>query len=258
MNKKEVRNLVVIENTALNATNFLIRFSSSEPLPSLLPGQFVNIEIKDASEIFLRRPFSVFDVDYDQNTFSIIVKILGRGSKKLTEINAGATLSVMLPLGKGFTFPEKMDNILLIGGGSGVAPMLFLSKESGLVKKNVNLLLGAKTKHDHINVDEYAQYGNLYFTSEDGSFGEKGFVTQHSVFQNKLKLYDKIYACGPDAMMKAIAREAKIANVFCEVSLENLMACGFGVCLCCIEPTVNGNLCVCTEGPVFNINDLKW
>ncbi len=258
MNKKEVRNLVVIENTALNATNFLIRLSSSEPLPTLLPGQFVNIEVKDSSEIFLRRPFSVFDADYAQNTFSIIVKILGRGSKKLTEVSKGESLSIILPLGKGFTFPKSDDKILLVGGGSGVAPMLFLAKKSGLKKENVNLLLGAKTIEDHVNVDDYAQYGNLYFTAEDGSIGEKGFVTQHSVFQNKLKNYDKIYACGPDAMMKAIATEAKKANVFCEVSLENLMACGFGVCLCCIEPTVNGNLCVCTEGPVFNINDLKW
>lgn len=258
MNKKEVRNLVVIENTALNTTNFLIRFSSTKPLPLLLPGQFVNIEIKDSSEIFLRRPFSVFDVDYNTNVFSIIVKILGRGSKKLTEIKVGATLSVILPLGKGFTYPEKKDNILLIGGGSGVAPMLFLAKESGLAKENISLILGAKTRHDHINVDDYAQFGSLYFTTEDGSFGEKGYVTQHSAFQNKIKHYNKIYACGPDAMMKAIAREAKIHNVFCEVSLENLMACGFGVCLCCIEPTVKGNLCVCTEGPVFNINELKW
>ena len=258
MNKKEVRNLVVTKNVALNKTNFLIKLSSSEPLPILKPGQFVNIEIKDSSEIFLRRPFSVFEVDYIQNTMSLIVKILGRGSKKLTEVGIGEVLSVIFPLGKGFTFPHKNDKILLIGGGSGVAPMLFLAKESGLNKDNVSLLLGARKKDDHINVDEYKQYGNLYFTTEDGSLGETGYVTQHSVFQNNLKNFDKIYACGPDAMMKAIAREAKTANVFCEVSLENLMACGFGVCLCCIEPTVKGNLCVCTEGPVFNINDLKW
>jgi len=161
-------------------------------------------------------------------------------------------------LGKGFTYPHKNDKILLIGGGSGVAPMLFLAKESGLNKDNVSLLLGARKKDDHINVEEYKRYGNLYFTTEDGTMGEQGFVTQHTVFQNNLKSFDKIYACGPDAMMKAVAREAKKSNVFCEVSLENLMACGFGVCLCCIEPTVKGNLCVCTEGPVFNINDLKW
>jgi dihydroorotate dehydrogenase electron transfer subunit len=157
-----------------------------------------------------------------------------------------------------FTIPNENDRVLLIGGGSGVAPLLFLAKESGLNRNNVHLLLGARTTGDHINVDNYRQYGNLYFTTEDGSLGEKGYVTQHSVFQNNINSFDKIYACGPDAMMKAIAKEAMKANVFCEVSLENLMACGFGVCLCCIEPTVKGNLCVCTEGPVFNINDLKW
>lgn len=258
MNKKEVRNLLVTENIPLNTTNFFIKLRSSEPLPYLQPGQFVNIEIKDSSEIFLRRPFSIFEVDYEQNAISLIVKILGRGSKKLTETRTGDMLSVIYPLGKGFTKPEISDNILLIGGGSGVAPMLFLAKESGLKHEQVSLLLGAKTTEDHINVDNYREYGNLYFTTEDGSLGEKGFVTQHSVFQNNLNSFDKIYACGPDAMMKAIAREAKKANVFCEVSLENLMACGFGVCLCCIEPTIKGNLCVCTEGPVFNINDLKW
>jgi len=258
MNKKEVRNLVVTENISLNTTNFLIKLSSTESLPKLTPGQFINIEIKNTSEIFLRRPFSVFEVDYERNTISLIVKILGRGSKKLTEITKGESLSIIFPLGKGFTYPNINDKILLIGGGSGVAPLLFLAKESGLNRENVSLLLGAKTIEDHVNVDDYHQFGNLYFTTEDGSLGEKGFVTQHSIFQNNHIKYDKIYACGPDAMMKAIAKEAKKANVFCEVSLENLMACGFGVCLCCIEPTVKGNLCVCTEGPVFNINDLKW
>jgi dihydroorotate dehydrogenase electron transfer subunit len=258
MNKKEVRNLVVTENIALNATNFLIKLSSTESIPKLIPGQFINIEIKNTNEIFLRRPFSVFEVDYKKNTISLIVKILGRGSKKLTEIRKGESLSIIFPLGKGFTYPNINEKILLIGGGSGVAPMLFLAKESGLNRENVSLLLGAKSIEDHVNVDEYNRFGNLYFTTEDGSLGEKGFVTQHSVFRNNLFKYDKIYACGPDAMMKAVAKEAKKAGVFCEVSLENLMACGFGVCLCCIEPTVKGNLCVCTEGPVFNINDLKW
>ena len=258
MDKKEVKNLVVTENISLNTTNFLIRLQSTEPLPQIVPGQFVNIEIENTSEIFLRRPFSIFEVDYSLNLISIIVKILGRGSKKLTEISIAEELSLIFPLGKGFTIPNKNDHILLIGGGSGVAPMLFLAKESGLNLNNVHLLLGARTYEDHINVDNYRQYGNMYFTTEDGSLGEKGYVTQHSVFQNNISSFDKIYACGPDAMMKAVAREAKKAKVFCEVSLENLMACGFGVCLCCIEPTIKGILCVCTEGPVFNINDLKW
>jgi len=257
MNKKAVEDFFVVENSPLNSTNFLIKLQSSSTIPELKPGQFVNVEIKGTDEIFLRRPFSIFDVDYKENTLSLIVKILGRGSRKLTEISVGDTCNIIFPLGKSFTYPKNGENVLLVGGGSGVAPMLFLAKVSDLDPENVTMLLGARSKEDHINVNNYSQYGSLHFTTEDGTFGEKGFVTRHSVFKD-LAVYDKIYACGPDGMMKAVAKEAKAANVFCEVSLENLMACGFGVCLCCIEPTNKGNLCVCTEGPVFNVKDLKW
>jgi dihydroorotate dehydrogenase electron transfer subunit len=258
MRKKFVADFKVVENRTLNSTNFLIKVKSDSPLPEIKPGQFVNVEIKEATEIFLRRPFSIFEVNYAENTLSMIIKILGRGSNVLTKIKVGDSLSLVYPLGKGFTYPEKTDRILLIGGGSGVAPMLFLSKESGLNNENVDILLGARSKEDHVDVNAYSAYANLHYASEDGSLGEKGFVTQHSVFTTNLKAYNKIYACGPDGMMRAIAKEAKTAGVFCEVSLENLMACGFGVCLCCIEPTNKGNQCVCTDGPVFNINDLKW
>jgi dihydroorotate dehydrogenase electron transfer subunit len=258
MSKKAVADFTVESNTRLNDTNFLIRLIASETLPVIYPGQFVNIDIHNAKEVFLRRPFSVFEVDYSRNSISIIVKILGRGSKVLTEIKSGEKLSLIYPLGKGFTYPSKNERILAIGGGSGVAPMLFLAKESGLPADNVDIILGARSAADHIRIDKYEKYGNLHFTTEDGTLGARGFVIHHPLFTNVIKKYDKIYACGPDAMMKAVAREAKKAGVFCEVSLENLMACGFGVCLCCIEPTIDGNKCVCTEGPVFNINELKW
>lgn len=257
MSKKAVADFFVVENTPLNSTNFLITLRTDVKLPILKPGQFVNVEIQGTDEIFLRRPFSIFEVDYKENTISLIVKILGRGSKKLTEIKVGNVCSIVFPLGKSFTIPQKDEKVLLIGGGSGVAPMLFLAKEAGLGPRNVSLLLGARSKEDHVDVERYSKFGTLFFATEDGSLGEKGFVTQHSAFTD-LKRYDKVYACGPDGMMKAVAKEAKAAHVYCEVSLENLMACGFGVCLCCIEPTTKGNLCVCTEGPVFNINDLKW
>uniref|UniRef100_UPI003216ADDF dihydroorotate dehydrogenase electron transfer subunit n=1 Tax=uncultured Draconibacterium sp. TaxID=1573823 RepID=UPI003216ADDF len=258
MPKKFVADFTVVENKKLNSTNFLIKIKSDLTLPEIKPGQFVNVEVKDAADIFLRRPFSVFEVDYRENTLSMIIKILGRGSKKLTQIKEGESMSLVFPLGKSFTYPEQTDRILLIGGGSGVAPMLFLAKESGLPVDNVDILLGARTREDHIDVCNYSSYAKLHYASEDGSLGEKGFVTQHSVFTTNLAAYNKIYACGPDGMMRAIAKEAKAAGVFCEVSLENLMACGFGVCLCCIEPTNKGNQCVCTDGPVFNINELKW
>ena len=256
--KKTVTDLLLIENKKLNKDNFLLKLLSPIPVSDIFPGQFVNIEIKEANEIFLRRPFSVLDVDYKNQTISLLVKILGRGSKKLTEAQPGLNFSTILPLGKSFTLPSKNDRILLIGGGSGVAPMLFLAKICGLDPENVHVLIGARSASDHINIEEYKPFGEFYFTTEDGSLGETGYVTNHPVFTTKLNQFTKIYACGPDQMMKAIGRIALAKQIFCEVSLENMMACGFGVCLCCVEDTKTGHKCVCTDGPVFNVNDLKW
>ena len=256
--KKTVQDLLLIENRQLNHDNFLLKLKAEIPLSGILPGQFVNVEVKNSSEIFLRRPFSVLDVDYATNTLSLLIKILGRGSKTLTQSRVGDYLSVIFPLGKAFSMPAGNERVLLIGGGSGVAPMLFLAKTCGLKPEQLHVLLGARTKDDHIDVQDYLQFGHFYYTSEDGSLGEKGYVTDHPVFTENLKQFDRIYTCGPDSMMKAIAKVAYIQGVSCEVSLENLMACGFGVCLCCVEDTKEGHKCVCTDGPVFNINDLKW
>lgn len=256
--KKTVVNLLLLENKQLNKDNFLLKLQSPVPVSDIFPGQFVNVEIKDAQEIFLRRPFSVLDVDYQNQTISLLVKILGRGSKKLTEAKPGVKISTILPLGKSFTLPEKDDHVLLIGGGSGVAPMLFLAKLCGLDPENVHVLIGARSITDHIDIEGYKPFGKFYFTTEDGSLGEKGYVTNHPLFTKNLNKFTKIYTCGPDLMMKAIGRIALDKQIFCEVSLENMMACGFGVCLCCVEDTKAGHKCVCTDGPVFNVNDLKW
>ncbi|MFV0366261.1 MAG: dihydroorotate dehydrogenase electron transfer subunit [Mangrovibacterium sp.] len=256
--KKTIRELILVENTQLNHDNFRLVLESDRSLPSIKSGQFVNVEVKKSTETFLRRPFSILDVDYEHNRITLLVKILGRASKVLTTYQVGEKISVVFPLGNGFSLPKPMDKILLIGGGSGVAPMLNLAKNCGLTQEQVHLLLGARTSADHIDSSDYAQYGTIYQTSEDGSLGEKGYVTNHSIFTQHLVSYDKIYTCGPDIMMRAIAAEAKAKNIFCEASLENMMACGFGVCLCCVEKTKKGNQCVCSEGPVFNVNELEW
>ena len=117
-------------------------------------------------------------------------------------------------------------------------------------------LLGARSKSDLLRLDVYRACGDVYVTTEDGSEGEKGFVTQHSVLQKER--FDNIAVCGPKPMMRAMASYAKETGTPCEVSLENMMACGLGACLCCVEDTKDGNVCVCKEGPVFNIEKLKW
>lgn len=256
--KKSVTDFILLENKQLNNNNFQLILQSNYPLSEIFPGQFINVEIKGANEIFLRRPFSFFDVDYNNQTISLLVKVLGRGSKKLTEATIGQTINAIFPLGQSFTLPDKSDNILLIGGGSGVAPMLFLAKTCGLDKANVAVLIGAKSASDHIDVSSYSHFGQFFYATEDGTLGERGYVTNHPIFSEGLNKFNKIYACGPDLMMKAVGRKAIEKDIFCEVSLENSMACGFGVCLCCVEDTKAGHKCVCTDGPVFNVTDLKW
>jgi len=256
--KKTIQELLLVENKQLNHDNFRLVLQSENELPSIVPGQFVNVEIKKAKEIFLRRPFSILDVDREKRQFSILVKILGRGSKVLTTYEAGDKISVIFPLGNGFTMPKPHEKVLLIGGGSGVAPMLYISKVCGLNPDQVYVLLGARSKADHVDVSAYASNGKFFYTTEDGSLGEKGFVTNHPIYKSELGDFDRIYTCGPNAMMQAIAKDAAKKDVFCEVSLENMMACGFGVCLCCVEKTTSGHKCVCTDGPVFNIKDLTW
>ncbi|MFV0289316.1 MAG: dihydroorotate dehydrogenase electron transfer subunit [Mangrovibacterium sp.] len=256
--KKIIKELLLVEIAQLNHDTFKLVLESDECLPEIIPGQFVNIDVNKSKETFLRRPFSILDVDSSNRRISLLIKILGRASRVLTTYQVGDKISVVFPLGNGFTLPKDKDVILLIGGGSGVAPMLNLAKKCNLPRQQVHLLLGARSKKDHIDSSWYNQFGTIYQTTEDGSLGDKGYVTDHSIFAKNLSNFDKIYTCGPKAMMQAICAKSKDAAIFCEASLENMMACGFGVCLCCVEKTTLGNRCVCSEGPIFNVNELTW
>ena len=151
-----------------------------------------------------------------------------------------------------------MAKPLLIGGGVGVAPLLFLGQEFAEHGIRPTFLFGGRTNDLILRKEEFQKYGDLFMTTEDGSAGEKGFVTNHSLLMDS-EAFDRIYACGPTPMLKAVARWAKEHEMACEVSLEHKMACGIGACLCCVEDTADqGNVCVCKEGPVFEIDRLKW
>jgi dihydroorotate dehydrogenase electron transfer subunit len=253
---KRIDDLKVIDKKRLNHEFCILELSGSDKLPEFLPGQFAQVKVEDSAETFLRRPISIHDVDYEKNSLKLLIQVVGAGSKKLAELENGSDVNLVYPLGNSFSIPENHEKVLLVGGGCGIAPLLFTGrylKTNGIVP---DILLGFRNSSRVIEYDEYLKVGNVYITTEDGSLGEKGFVTTHSILsQNK---YDRIYCCGPDPMMKAVAAYCKSRGITCEVSLENLMACGFGVCLCCVVDTVNGNVCTCTDGPIFNIKDLKW
>lgn len=256
--RKRLASMRIVQATHLTSLYTLLRLTpaDSSALPSILPGQFVQVAVPDAPHTFLRRPISVNMVDETDNTLWLLIRRAGDGTSKLCDMTAGQTLSVILPLGKSFSAPESpTEKLLLVGGGVGVAPLLYLGKKLVEAGYTPEFLLGARSEADILERADFEALGTLHISTDDGSCGEKGLVTQHSRFSSP---FDRVYCCGPAPMMKAVAALAKGSDAWCEVSLENMMACGVGACLCCVEKTVRGNVCVCTEGPVFNINELTW
>ena len=234
----------------------LLRLHAEQALPDIAPGQFVQVRVDDSQSTYLRRPISIHDVDFQNNEITLLVQQVGEGTRHLAQMELGNSLNMVLPLGNGFSFPKKDESCLLVGGGIGIAPLFYFAKVLNERGIRPTLLLGGKTEADLLRLSDYQQLGETFVTTEDGSLGEKGFVTMHSLWQQQS--FDKIYVCGPKPMMKAVTKLATEQNVWCEVSLENLMACGLGACLCCVEDTVDGHVCVCKEGPVINTRRLKW
>lgn len=255
--KKFILDLKVSSVEALSHKHVLIKLTDEKPLPDMLPGQFVEVRVDDSPTTFLRRPISINFVDRTNNELWLLVAAIGDGTRRLSRLQQGDTLNCVLPLGNGFTMPrESSEKVLLVGGGVGVAPLLYLGQKIKEQGGEPTFLLGARTAADLLELDLFKAVGRVFVTTEDGSEGERGFVTNHSVLSQER--FDQISTCGPKPMMMAVARYAKAENISCEVSLENKMACGVGACLCCVEKTTEGNVCVCKEGPVLNINKLSW
>jgi dihydroorotate dehydrogenase electron transfer subunit len=254
--KKVIQDFVVDENRHLNNLySLLILSPQNGNMPEMRPGQFVQVEIDGCKSVFLRRPISINFVDYDRKQLWLLIRKAGDGTRAVCEKKSGDIVNLVLPLGNSFTMPKEGERVLLIGGGVGVAPLLYFGSCLASSGVSPEFLLGARSKNDVLELEEFERYGKVWVSTEDGSLGEKGLVTINSVLGQP---WDKIYCCGPAPMMKAVAKVARKIGADCEVSLENMMACGLGACLCCVEGTVRGNVCVCTEGPVFNIQELTW
>ena len=254
--KKFLIDFKIIKNERLSDSYslFVLEPINGE-LPEMQPGHFVQVEVPNSKSTYLRRPISINYVDYANNQLWLLVRKAGEGTSSLMKLAENDVVNLMLPLGNGFTiFPG--ETMLLIGGGVGVAPLLYLGKKAKEAGANVKFLLGARTENDLLELEKFEAVGDVFVSTENGGKGEKGFVTQHSVLNSGS--FSRIACCGPMPMMKAVAKIAKDKSIECEVSLENVMACGLGACLCCVEDTVEGNVCVCKEGPVFNIKRLKW
>ena len=208
-------------------------------------GQFVNIKISDK---FLRRPISVCDCD--ENTITIIFKVVGEGTEEMSEMKAGESLDVLTGLGNGYDI-SKSSRPMLIGGGVGVPPMYMLAKKLIESGQKVTVILGFNTKDEVFFEEEFKALGaDVFVTTVDGSYGIKGFVTDAFIDN-----YDYFYTCGPLPMFRAVYDKTNTSGQF---SFEERMGCGFGACMGCSCKTKYGNKRICKDGPVLTKEEIIW
>lgn len=247
----------LIDKAILDDSYYTIKIKLEEinNFPQIKPGQFAQISlIYNINNSILPRPFSIMDYNSEEYTLTFLIKKVGKFTGFLLNAHPGEMFKILFPLGNGFSLT---NNSLLIGGGSGIASIYALTKFLCSKGYNFDVLIGSK---DNVLVNFFRinfPSIKLFCSTEDGSAGEKGLVTEHYLLSRIIE-YKKVYVCGPELMMKKIAELCKKQNILCEVSLENTMACGFGVCLCCVTNTINGNVCTCTNGPIFNAKELLW
>ena len=239
----------ILANEAINANVKRMVIEAPQIAEAAQSGQFVHVKKPDSVN-FLRRPFSIADADRENGTITLIYRIVGKGTAEYAAMKVGEAFSILGPIGNGFALKDGRP--LLIGGGVGIAPLIYLSRQ--LKDQKPILLIGGKNK-DEVFWEKYLQEfaDKIYITTDDGSVGFKGFTVQllpQILAENNI---EHIYTCGPNIMMEGVAKLAHEHDIDCQVSLEKRMACGIGVCLgCTFEGKLTGKRRkVCTEGPVF-------
>lgn len=211
------------------------------------PGQFINIKLDG---FFLRRPISI--CDYNENSITIIYKVVGGGTEAMSKMGEGETLDVLCGLGNGYDTSKSGENPVLVGGGVGTPPLYNLAKKLIAEGKKPAVVLGYNSKEDVFYEDEYRALGaDVYVATADGSYGVKGFVTDIIRGLN----YSYFYTCGPELMFRAMSR---VVTTEGQYSFEERMGCGFGACMGCSCETLTGSKRICREGPVMESREIIW
>ncbi len=238
--------LAITENTPL--TRDVFRMTLAGDVSDITrPGQFINVKLDG---LYLRRPISVSDKKGD--TVTILYKVVGKGTEMMSRMAAGERLNVLSGLGNGFDTSPSGDAPVLIGGGIGIAPLYLLAETLAAEGKKVSAVLGYRTKDDIFCADELEALGvSVTVATEDGTAGIKGFVTDALAGID----YTYYYACGPEAMLKAVHRTCPVSG---QLSFEARMGCGFGACMGCSCRTITGYKRICKEGPVMTKEEIIW
>jgi dihydroorotate dehydrogenase electron transfer subunit len=262
----------ILFNNRMSSDLYHMGLECPEIAASIQPGQFLMVRVQDTLDPLLRRPFAVHRVYQNDPpiSFEMLYKVVGRGTKLLTEFEPGNSLSLLGPLGRGFRPPEQDGSVLMIAGGIGIAPLPYLAET--LVKSALQgsylLWFGGKTAEDLVCVQHFQDLGfSIELVTEDGSLGRKGLVTEHlgQWLSQQDDLPGAIYSCGPYAMQRLVADLSTRMGIPFQLSMEALMACGVGACLSCSlksRPPERGPdpyyASVCQDGPVFDGKDIIW
>lgn len=253
----------VLSNRHIKASYYKLIFKTPFSFSEVTPGQFINIRVKDTFSPLLRRPFSISNIL--SKRVEIIYKVVGQGTNLLSEVKKGDCLSILGPIGKGFSISKEVKEHILIGGGIGVSPLVFLARKIAKITKNkscLSVFLGFKTADEIICQDEFVGENMvLHVATEDGKSGYKGLV--HHLAEDYLKKLSSfsglnIYACGPLKMLKSVADLSFNYAISSQVSMEEIIGCGVGVCRGCVVKGKTRYLRVCQEGPVFDAKEIIW
>jgi dihydroorotate dehydrogenase electron transfer subunit len=248
----------IVSNTRDTDQYFRLVIRAPQIAPLVQPGQFAHVRILPLRDALLRRPFSIFKADGE--TLTILYKSVGKGTEVLSRMQSGEELGVIGPLGKGFTVPQE-EVPLLVAGGYGMAALYLLAQRSP--KKGI-VFVGGRRKVDILCEPDFQALGwEVRVVTEDGSHGEKGLVTHPLLAELRRSASGrKLFACGPTPMLKAVGKIAEEFQVPAELSMDEHMCCGVGVCLTCVIPikTAEGweYQRTCTDGPVFDAQKILW
>lgn len=265
---------IILSNHEVSPSYWRMRILAPGFAATAQPGQFIMLRPEQALPTMLRRPFGIFRTGClppecaglpPREYMELLYKVVGQGTRIMSELHAGDRVELLGPLGNGFVIGDSSCAKLLVGGGIGLVP-LFLLAEALIAKGHqVRLLMGGRTRDDILAVTEFERLGvETYVSTDDGSLGEEGLVTK--VLERKLAKYPcaEVYACGPMLMLAAVEQICAARNTPLQVSLESHMACGVGACLGCVVKGAGHSdqqpnyLCTCKEGPVFAADRLDW
>ena len=262
MPKQVLAKLVEKEEVIKGIYKFSVK--ASEIVEDAKPGNFIEIRVTDQVEPFLRRPISIYNLDRKNGILELIFQVKGKGTELLSRKEVGDKIDIIGPLGYGTFKTDKFNKLAVIGGGIGIFPLYELSKEAKAEKKEVHCYLGFRNKDLVMLEKEFEEVtDSLVITTDDGSYKNKGFAIEYLMEDMKKEHYDCIYACGPLPMLKAVQKYANENNIECQISLEEKMGCGLGVCLGCAVKTAKSPkdapeyFHVCKGGPVFNARDVE-